>query len=198
MIIDLLCLDRIGEGACFGLVHSQLFAAQDNIKRSGGQHITWLASWFRPEWIVTPIAHVGFRLLYPSACVLTLWCLHFVGCSLWLESTRICRLRWLQVAGCYPWLEASCVPGARWLLFSNSYPWPESICVPGRRQASSPTTSCTLPWFLARWRRHSFCCCLQYWRKGGHCSGGTSSKRLRQRNLLEFFQLSLLLFFWQC
>ena len=24
-----------GEGACFGFVHSQLFAAQDNIKRSG-------------------------------------------------------------------------------------------------------------------------------------------------------------------
>ena len=100
-----------------------------------------VASWLRPEWMVTSITHIGFCVLYPSACVLTLRWLHFVGCYLWLEPTGICRHGWLQVAvryrwlepsgtcrhswlqltGCLPWLKLICVPDAWWMLFSDSY-----------------------------------------------------------------------------
>ena len=143
MVVDILRLHWEGESASFGFLHTQLLAAKDNIKGCRAQHINWLTSWLGPEWIVTSVAHVRFRVFYPSACVQTLRWLRLVG------PTRICRHRWLQVAGCFPWLELTCVPGARGMFFSNGYSWSESSCVPGRRQALSSTVSSPLcPGFL--------------------------------------------------
>lgn len=80
-------------------VHSELFVVQDNNKRRGGggsKHIIWLDSRFRPECIVTAIAHIGFPVFYPCACVSMSRWLCFVGCYLFLEITHVSDLRWLQ------------------------------------------------------------------------------------------------------
>jgi len=135
MTIDILWLAPIGEGAGFGFVHSQLFAVQNNIKGAGGS--TSLASWLRPEWMVTSVTHLGVVYFIQ----VHMW-LRFVRGYLWLDPTGICRHDWMQVVGWNPVAPVgtedcnSLAVCLGWNLFvslapNDGYPWSESRCVPG-------------------------------------------------------------------